>query len=167
MNATLHPGTFKAAVAVGPSRTEIQAFDQTAITSSTGLLCVAITGVYGSDGPYSRTLPQSRGPLILGRETAGHIEEAGELAKARSGLKEGDYAALEEYVRRGHREYRLSNEFRLCDRTAYAPLFLGRFQSLLVSAVEHRTSLGAVQRRTKMRSIAVPPGNGIEWAYLR
>ncbi|BAO92178.1 zinc-dependent alcohol dehydrogenase [Caballeronia cordobensis] len=173
--------TFKAAVAVEPSRTEIQTFERPAITASTGLLRVAITGVCGSDGPYYRQLPQSRGPLILGHETVGHIEEAGELARARWGLKEGDYVALEEYVPCGHCEYCLSNEFRLCDATDWrlnglrygatglrtAPSFWGGFsqyQSLQLNTVFHRVPSSVAPKHA---ALALPLGNGIEWAYLQ
>ncbi|MFM0342219.1 alcohol dehydrogenase catalytic domain-containing protein [Paraburkholderia fungorum] len=181
MNETLHSNTFKAAVAVEPSRTEIQTFDRPATTALTGLLRVAITGVWGSGGPYYRALPQSRGPLIPGHETVGHIEEAGELAKARWGLKEGDYVALEEYVPCGHREYCLSNEFRLCNATDWrlnglrygatglrtAPSFwggFGQYQYLQLNTVFHCVPSSVAP---KYAALALPLGNGIEWAYLQ
>jgi threonine dehydrogenase-like Zn-dependent dehydrogenase len=175
------PSTFRAAVATEPGRTEIRTFERPAITSSSGLLRVAITGVCGSDGPYYQQLPQSRGPLILGHETVGHIEEAGELARKLWGLKEGDYVALEEYLPCGHCEYCLSNEFRLCDATDWrlggmrygasglrtAPGFWGGFsqyQYLDTNTVFHRVPSSV---EPKYAALALPLGNGIEWAYLQ
>jgi threonine dehydrogenase-like Zn-dependent dehydrogenase len=173
--------TFDAAVAVEPGRTEIRTFERPPVTPSTGLLRVAITGVCGSDGPYYQQLPQSRGPLILGHETVGHIEEAGELARKHWGLKEGDYVALEEYIPCGHCEYCLSNEFRLCDATDWrlggmrygatglrtAPGFWGgfsQFQYLELNTVFHRVPSHVEPRYA---ALALPLGNGIEWAYLQ
>jgi threonine dehydrogenase-like Zn-dependent dehydrogenase len=173
--------SFSAAVAVEPGRTEIRRFERPAVTSSTGLLRVAITGVCGSDGPYYQQLPQSRGPLILGHESVGHIEEAGELARKRWGLKEGDYVALEEYLPCGHCEYCLSNEFRLCDATDWRlggmrygatglrtePGFWGGFsqyQFLELNTVFHRVPSRVAPKHA---ALALPLGNGIEWAYLQ
>lgn len=172
---------FKAAVAVEPSRTEIQVFERPPVTSSTGLLRVAITGVCGSDAPYYEQLPRSRGPLILGHETVGHIEEVGELARHAWGLKEGDYVALEEYVPCGHCEYCVSNEFRLCDATDWrlgglrygatglrtAPSFWGgysQYQYLQLNTVFHRVPSSVSPQHA---ALALPLGNGIEWAYLQ
>ena len=107
----------RAAVAVAVGRTEIQDIDVPATDASSGTLRVAITGVCGSDWGYYQNLPRSRGPLILGHETVGHVETLGALAAQRWGVKEGDLVALEEYLPCGHCEYCRSGDFRLCNAT--------------------------------------------------
>jgi threonine dehydrogenase-like Zn-dependent dehydrogenase len=136
--------------------------------------------VCGSDGPYYQQLPTSRGPLILGHETVGHVEALGAIARGKWGLKEGDYVALEEYVPCGHCEFCLSSEFRLCDATDWrlggtrygatglsvAPGLWGGFsqyQFLHLNTVFHRVPSSVSPTHA---ALALPLANGIEWTYL-
>jgi threonine dehydrogenase-like Zn-dependent dehydrogenase len=171
---------FSAAVAVAPERTELQTFSSPGGTSATGLLRVAVTGVCGSDWAYYQHLPASRGPLILGHETVGHIESLGSIAGLKWGVKEGDLVALEEYLPCGHCSYCRSGEFRLCDATDWrmgglrygatglnvAPGFWGGFsqyQHLHLNTVFHKVPAHV---QPKHAALALPLSNGIEWTYL-
>lgn len=171
----------RAAVAVAPGRTELREFDAPAVTDTTGLLKVAATGVCGSDWGYYQNLPASRGPLILGHETVGHVQALGATAALKWGVKEGDLVALEEYLPCGHCEFCRSGDFRLCDATDWrlgglrygatglslAPGLWGGFseiQHLHLNTVFHRVPAGVSARHA---ALALPLANGIEWTYLQ
>ena len=171
----------RAAVAVAVGRTEIQDIAVPPTDASSGTLRVAITGVCGSDWGYYQNLPRSRGPLILGHETVGHVETLGALAAQRWGVKEGDLVALEEYLPCGHCEYCRSGDFRLCNATDWrlgglrygatalgvAPGLWGGYaqvQHLHANTVFHRVPPGVQPRHA---ALALPLSNGIEWAYLQ
>lgn len=173
--------TIRAAVAVAPGRTEIRELPLPAPDTAAGLLRVAVTGVCGSDWGYYQNLPSLRGPLILGHETVGHVEQVGALAAQRWGVKEGDLVALEEYLPCGHCEYCRSGEFRLCDATDWrrgglrygatalsvAPGLWGGYaevQHLHLSTVFHKVPAGVAPRHA---ALALPLSNGIEWTYLQ
>ena len=171
---------FLAAVAVASRRTELQEFGKPAPGDATGLLRVAVTGVCGSDAAYYEQLPTSRGPLILGHETVGHVESLGSVAAVKWGVREGDLVALEEYLPCGHCDYCRSGEFRLCDATDWrlgglrygatalkvAPGLWGGFsqyQHLHLNTVFHKVP---PQVQPRHAALALPLSNGIEWTYL-
>jgi threonine dehydrogenase-like Zn-dependent dehydrogenase len=175
-----------AAVSYDIKRTELREFDEPLLPPDGGLLRVEMCGVCGSDWPYYLKYPKSRGPLILGHEAVGHIAKLGSAAAARFGVKEGDRVALEEYLPCGHCHYCRTGDFRLCDETdtlnrpptddtirygstpvSVAPSLWGgysQYQYLHPNAVFHRVPEGVP---AKVASLALPLGNGVEWAYLQ
>lgn len=170
-----------AAVAVAPGKTELQQLPQPPVEPWSGLLDVAITGVCGSDWGYYQNLPQSRGPVILGHETVGHVSALGAQAAQRWGVKEGDLVALEEYLPCGHCDFCRSGDFRLCNATDWrlgglrygatglsvAPGLWGGFarqQYLHASTVFHKVPAGVSPRHA---ALALPLSNGIEWTVLQ
>jgi threonine dehydrogenase-like Zn-dependent dehydrogenase len=172
----------RAAVALSGKRTEVREFPKPPVPPEAGLLKVEMTGVCGSDWPYFLRYPETMGPLILGHETVGHVAQLGAIAAQRWGAKEGDRVALEEYLPCGHCDYCRSGDFRLCDATdtlagtgirygstpiSVAPALWGgysEYQYLHPNAVLHRVAphVPAVQA-----ALALPLGNGFEWAYLQ
>lgn len=175
MNSTL------AAVAVAPGRTELQTLPLPEPSPWSGLLEVVATGVCGSDWSYYQNLPQSRGPVILGHETVGHVQSLGRQAAERWGVKEGDLVALEEYLPCGHCDFCRSGDFRLCNATDWrlgglrygatglsvAPGLWGgyaRHQYLHANTVFHRVPSGVLPHHA---ALALPLSNGIEWTYLQ
>lgn len=172
---------FLAAVAVAPGQTELREFAPPPVTDTTGLLRVAVTGVCGSDWGYYRNLPATRGPVILGHETVGHVQALGASAALKWGVKEGDLVALEEYLPCGHCEFCRDGDFRLCDATDWrlgglrygatalsvGPGLWGGFagmQHLHLNTVFHKVPAGVSPRHA---ALALPLSNGIEWAYLQ
>lgn len=170
-----------AAVAVAPGRTELRSLPVPAVEPWSGLLDVAVTGVCGSDWGYYQNLPQSRGPLVLGHETVGHVSALGAQAVQRWGVKEGDLVALEEYLPCGHCDFCRSGEFRLCNATDWrlgglrygatalsvAPGLWGGYaqrQYLHANTVFHKVPAGLAPRHA---ALALPLSNGIEWAVLQ
>jgi threonine dehydrogenase-like Zn-dependent dehydrogenase len=171
----------KAAVAIAPGTTEIRDIEVPPPDAASGVLRVASTGVCGSDWGYYQNLPQARGPLILGHETVGHVEQIGAFAARHWNVKEGDLVALEEYLPCGHCEYCRSGEFRLCNATDWrlgglrygatglsvAPGLWGGFaqqQHLHFNTVFHHVPAGVSARHA---ALALPLSNGIEWTYLQ
>ena len=171
----------QAAVAVAAGETELRELPLPPLQPASGLLRVACTGVCGSDWGYYHNLPLSRGPLILGHETVGHVEAVGELARQIWRVKEGDLVALEEYIPCGHCEYCRSAEFRLCNATDWrlgglrygasalstAPGLWGGFaqhQHLHLNTVFHAVPPGVQPHHA---ALALPLSNGIEWTYLQ
>ncbi len=170
-----------AAVAVAPGRTELQELPVPAVEPWSGLLDVVTTGVCGSDWGYYQNLPQTRGPVVLGHETVGHVSALGAQAAQRWGVKEGDLVALEEYLPCGHCDFCRSGEFRLCNATDWrlgglrygatalsvAPGLWGgyaRRQYLHANTVFHKVPAGVSPRHA---ALALPLSNGIEWTLLQ
>jgi threonine dehydrogenase-like Zn-dependent dehydrogenase len=170
-----------AAVAVDTKRTEVREFSKPPVLAEGGMLKVEVSGVCGSDWPYYLDWPKRMGPLILGHETVGFISELGSAAAARWGLKEGDRVALEEYLPCGHCEYCYDGVFRLCDKTntrlggiryGSTPISLepslwggySQYQYLHPNAVFHKVPAHVPAAQA---ALALPLGNGVEWAYLQ
>lgn len=173
----------QAAVSVAPRQTEVREFDLIDPGRDDGLLKVELSGVCGSDWPYYLKYPQSKGPLILGHEAVGRIDRLGPEAAKRFGFKVGDRVALEEYLPCGHCEYCRGGDFRLCNDTdtlnlqgairygstpvSIAPALWGgysQYQYLHPNAVMHKVPDHVP---AKLATLALPLGNGVEWAYLQ
>ena len=166
------------AVAVDAEQTELQEFDLPDIPLDAGLLKVEAAGVCGSDWPaYLKKSPE---PRILGHENVGFIAKVGRIAAARWGVKEGDRAALEEYLPCGHCEICRTGEFRLCDFTdpwmggirygstpvTVPPSLWGgysQYQYLHPNSVLHKVPVHVPAAEA---ALALPLGNGIEWACI-
>ncbi len=172
-----------AAVSYEIRRTQVREIEPPRIGADAGLLRVELCGVCGSDWPYYLSYPKTKGPLILGHEAVGFVERLGPEAAARFGVREGDRVALEEYLPCGHCAYCRSGEFRLCAETdtlnrsgtvrygstpvAIPPGLWGGYsqlQYLHPNAVLHRVPAHVP---AKLVTLALPLGNGVEWAYLQ
>ncbi len=175
------PSHCLAAVMTAPGVTEIRPVPLPAVTPASGILKLEVCGVCGADWNFYNHLFKAHGPMILGHEAVGFIAAAGADALKRWGLKEGDRAALEEYVPCGHCEFCRSGEFRHCAATewrrgglrygateiAVAPGLWGGFsqyQHLHPATVFHRVPDGLEGRYA---ALALPAANGIEWTYLQ
>ncbi|WP_067134970.1 zinc-dependent alcohol dehydrogenase [Microtetraspora malaysiensis] len=92
--------TVRAAVQVGPRQIEIREFPRPKIGPDDGLLRVEANGICGSDVEmYKGHMRMGSGkPLVPGHEPMGIIEEIGERAAARWGVRPGDRVALEVIV---------------------------------------------------------------------
>jgi threonine dehydrogenase-like Zn-dependent dehydrogenase len=171
--------TTLAAVMTSPRRTELRELPLPDVPTDGGLLKVAATGICGSDWP--KYLSEKFAPGILGHEVVGHIEKLGEAARARWGVKEGDYVALEEYLPCGHCEYCRSGEYRSCFETDFhvegsirygstrlsvPPALYGGYSQYMYlhpRTILHRVPDGVPPH---IAAMALPLGNGFQWVRL-
>jgi threonine dehydrogenase-like Zn-dependent dehydrogenase len=172
------PETTLAAVTTGPGRTEVRELPVPQVEADSGLLQVEAAGVCGADvRSYPRELPAR----VMGHENVGYIAAIGPAASRRWGVAEGDRVVLEEYLPCGHCEFCRSAEFRFClasdasanpDAIRYgstpvtvAPGLWGGYSEYMYlhpSTVVHRV---AASVPAVVASLALPLGNGYEWAY--
>ena len=172
-----------AAVKVAEERTELQTFERPVVGPTDGLLRVESAGVGGSDPELYRT--PDHAPIIMGHENVGTIEELGEVAASRWGLKPGDRIALHEYLPCWHCKWCLQGDFRLCEeidffiikdraatprfgtsRCTTPPHLWGGFAQYLhvpLNAVIHKLP---DQMDARLATLAIPFGNGFQWAVL-
>lgn len=106
--------TSLAAVATGVQTTELQEFSLPPLADDSGLLRIETVGVCGSDVSYYKKL---QSPRILGHHIVGFIEQIGETAAARWGVKAGDRVALEEYIPCGQCTFCRTGMYRSCKTT--------------------------------------------------
>lgn len=89
--------TVRAAVQTGPRRMEIREFPRPVIGADDGLLRIEACGICGSDvEQYKGNLGRpGMLPMILGHEPLGIVEEIGDRAARRWGVRAGERVALE------------------------------------------------------------------------
>jgi threonine dehydrogenase-like Zn-dependent dehydrogenase len=175
-------GAIRAAVKVGVEQTELRDFERMPVARDAALLRVESAGVGGSD-PETWRKPD-HAPIIMGHENVGTIDEIGDIAAARWGLRAGERVALHEYLPCWHCEWCLQGDFRLCNTADFfnvkdtfrtprfgmsdcsvAPHLWGGFAQYMhmpINSVIHR--IGAMPARHA--TLAIPFGNGFQWAVL-
>jgi threonine dehydrogenase-like Zn-dependent dehydrogenase len=172
-------GRSRAAVQTAPHQLNIQELPLPEIPADAGILRVLRAGICGADVPMYAD--SSKVPRILGHENVGIIHKLGELAAERWGVKEGDYVALEEYLPCGHCDFCRTGEYRACEltnhkgpdglrygstkTTVWPGLWGGysQFTYIHPRAVMHKVPEGVSPR---MAAMALPLGNGFQWAYF-
>lgn len=175
--------TVQAAIKTGIETTELQTFARPTMTADTGLLRIESCGVGGSD-PETYRKP-NHAPIIMGHEIVGTIVEAGPIALQRWGFGAGTRVALHEYLPCWHCEWCRQGDFRLCITADFfnvkdrlrtlrfgmssceiAPHLWGGFAQYLhlpANVVMHRIP---DQLSARYATLAVPLGNGVQWACL-
>jgi len=170
--------TSLAAVMTAPKVTELREIPIPDIPPDGGLLKVLANGVCGSDpGKYKNA---KFGTIILGHEIVGIVDRLGDVARARWGVKEGDYVALEEYLPCGYCDYCRSGEYRSCFQAdfrtggirygstsvdVHPALYGGHSQYLYLHprSVLHHVPESVAPH---IAAMALPLGNGFQWTYL-
>ncbi|WP_338450673.1 alcohol dehydrogenase catalytic domain-containing protein [Niallia oryzisoli] len=166
-----------AAVATETKNTEIRKVSLPEVESDTGILKIEIVGVCGTDVAYYENL---KAPMILGHHVVGYIDEVGELASKRWGVKQGDRVVMEEYIPCGQCEMCRTGYYRLCSNTnprengirygatpiAVEPSLYGGFSQYLYlhpNAVLHKipSHVPAIEA-----ALALPLSNGFEWMRI-
>src|SRR5581483_4110673 len=171
----------RAAVKVGPARTEIREFVLPEIPEDGGWLHVEAAGICGSDvSSYPQPL---RGlPEIMGHENVGQVVKLGRVAAQRWGIQEGDRIALEEYLPCGHCEFCFRGDYRLCFGTDHhhtanasryghtpidvAPTLWGGFSQYLYLPPNCKFHRVPSHVSSAEAALALPLGNGWEWAHV-
>ncbi len=172
-----------AAVKVDVERTEIQSFERPPPRADSALLRVESCGVGGSDPELYRW--PNHAPVIMGHESVGTIEEIGELAAQRWGVRAGERVALHEYLPCWHCHWCRQGDFRLCEEADFflvkdrfntlrfgmsdcriPPHLWGGFAEYLYlpfNSVVHRLP---ADLPAELATMAIPLGNGFQWAVL-
>lgn len=175
--------TARAAVKVDIEKTEIREFALPELGENDGLLKVEASGVGGSDPEMYRRA--NTAPCIMGHEVVGTVEQLGSAAAKRWGIRPGDRIALHEYLPCWHCHWCRQGDFRLCMEADFfnvkdqfntlrygtcnaqiAPHLWGgnaQYMYLAPNAVIHRIP---PQMDARQATMAVPLGNGVQWAVL-
>jgi threonine dehydrogenase-like Zn-dependent dehydrogenase len=173
----------RAAVKIDVERTEIQTFERPRIPLDGALLRVESCGVGGSDPELYRW--PNHAPVIMGHETVGTLDEIGDIAATRWGVKRGDRVALHEYLPCWHCKWCRQGDFRLCEEVDFF-LVKDRFSTLRFGMSDCRIPphlwggyaqylylpFNSVMHKipadmpARLATLAVPLGNGFQWAVL-
>ena len=106
--------TSRAVVQEGPRRLRSAEFPLPEIGAEDALLRVEACGICGSDyEQYAGALPAPF-PVIPGHEPVGVIEEIGDVAAGRWGVKQGDRVAVEALLPCGYCRECVAGRYRLC-----------------------------------------------------
>lgn len=169
----------RAAVRVAPRVTELRQFALPRLGDDEALLRVEVAGICGTDVKlYDQ--PAITGPVIMGHENVGIIEQAGPRFRRMHGVGPGDRIFVEHYVGCRHCEWCRIGEFRHCEATdwrtnpearrfGYTPTTnpgtlwggFAEYMYLPWNAVVHRVPDGI---SAELAGLVTPLSNGIEWA---
>lgn len=174
-----------AAVRTAPGTTEMRELAKPRIDADSALLKVEVAGICGTDAKLyfnPPATPATQGPVIMGHENVGVIEEAGEQFKIRHGLKEGDRVFVEHYVACFNCEWCRIGEYRHCEATDWRTnpdarrfgytsadmpgTLWGGFSEYMYlpwNAVLHKVPDTVTP---ELAGLVMPLSNGIEWALL-
>ncbi|MGP4025915.1 zinc-dependent alcohol dehydrogenase [Actinomadura sp. 3N407] len=165
----------RAAVQTGPRKIEMREFPRPEIGPDDGLLRVEANGVCGSDVEiYRGHLGKGGGrPTIPGHEPLGVIEEIGDVAAARWGVKPGDRVALEVIVPCHYCGHCLMGRYQSCPNRTFghgvtpvdvAPSLWGGFAEHLYlspGTIVHKIDASLPAEIAAMYN---PLGAGVRWA---
>ena len=107
----------RAAVLVDDRRIEIREFPRPEVRPDTGLLRIEASGICGTDVEQYHGAVRARGypyPAIPGHEPVGIVEEVGDEAAARWGVRPGDRVAVEPFLPCGHCDLCRSDNYTTC-----------------------------------------------------
>jgi threonine dehydrogenase-like Zn-dependent dehydrogenase len=168
------PDTVRASVQIAPRRHEMQTFPRPVIGPDDGLMRVEACGICGSDlEQFEDHNGRRTEPCIAGHESLGVIEEIGERAAERWGVKAGDRVALESYLPCRSCDMCARGEFMSCRTGSFAYGFFptSREPSLWGGYAEyiylHPNTLLHKVRQDIPAEVAVlynPLGAGVRWA---
>lgn len=113
----------RALVLTGPKNLEYREFDIPSVTPDTARLKVEACGLCGTDHEQYSGHLAAPFAFIPGHEIVGVIDEIGEDAAARWGVKTGDRVAVEVFRSCGRCEPCNSGEYRRCIRNGLATMF--------------------------------------------
>lgn len=165
--------TIDAIVQTGPRKLEFARFARPAVGRGDAILRVEACGMCGSDiEQYSGLQSYARFPYIPGHEPVGIIDEIGEDAARRWGVKVGDRVAVEPVITCGHCEHCHTGRRLLCDEvsilgqtsTDIEPSVLGAYAQYMYlpqGTVVHKLSSNLSPAAAVLFN---PLGAGIRWA---
>ncbi len=175
------PSRARAAVQVADRRIEMQEFDIPRIGSDDGLLRIEACGICGSDyeqyaGEFGKAGFRLDYPLIPGHEPVGIVEEIGDEAARRWGVRVGDRVAVEPAITCGACAECRSGRPLLCRGTrrnlGYAyistevpPSLWGGYAEYMYLAPRAAVHRVAPEVPPEIAVLFNPLGAGVRWAY--
>lgn len=167
--------TVRAAVQSGPRQIEIREFPRPRTGPDDGLLRVEANGICGSDvETYKGHLGNREGkPFIPGHEPLGIIEEIGERAAQRWGVKVGDRVAVEVIVPCRQCQQCLLGRYQACPNRKYGhgvtgidvePALWGGFAEYLYLSPGTVVHPIDVNVPVEVAAMVNPLGAGVRWA---
>lgn len=167
--------TVRAAVQSGPRKIEIQEFPRPEIGPDDGLLRVEANGICGSDvETFKGHLGNHEGkPFIPGHEPLGIVEEIGERAAKRWGVRAGDRVAVEVIVPCRQCQQCLIGRYQACPNRKHghgvtgidvAPALWGGFAEYLYLSPETVVHPIDVNVPVEVAAMFNPLGAGVRWA---
>lgn len=165
-----------AAVAVEPSRVELDEFAVPEVGHEDALLEIESTGLCGTDLHFLHHPPEMiRFPLILGHECVGRVAAIGRGARERWGVAEGDRIAVEEiFPCRRCRTCRHVN-YHLCEEpnrrygavsTDVEPALWGGFSQHMHLHPDSLVYPLADSVPVELAPLFIPLANGLKWVRL-
>jgi threonine dehydrogenase-like Zn-dependent dehydrogenase len=163
----------KAAVLTKKETIEIMEFPIPEIGIQDGLLRVESCGVCGFDS--EAYLFGGNGvfqlPCVIGHEIVGRIEEIGEKAAKRWGVKVGDRIAVEEYIPCGHCDNCLTGHYHQCFELRYGAMSIdhpttalwggfAEYMYLHPNSIVHKVNSDV---SPELLQLFIPISNGIHW----
>lgn len=166
-------GRSRCMVLEAPGRLVPRTFELPRIGADEGLLHVEMAGICHTDVELFRGNTVYASPLILGHEIVGRIDQIGETAARRWGVKVGDRVAVESIVRcgfcracvRGSYKYctekRAYGTFTSCDQPPHLWGSYSEYLYLAPGALVHRVPDGMSPEVATLLTVAI--ANGIQW----
>lgn len=163
----------RAMVQTGPRKLELQEFPRPKIGPDQAILKVEACGICGSDiEQYTGKVKAVAYPFIPGHEPLGIIDEIGEHAAKKWGVKVGDRVAVESLLTCGVCEHCLSGSRNTCGHqviygftpTTTAPALWGAYADYLflhADTIVHRMSN---ELPASVAALYNPMGAGVRWA---
>jgi len=170
-------GDVRAMVLTGVGTLVEQSFPRPPTALDDGLLRVELAGICHTDvgilsGSYAAPCP-----LVMGHEIVGRIEEVGERAARRWGVRPGDRVAVEPIAGCGSCRYCAAGDNRFCDDAigygtstpaSQPPHLYGAYSPLMYLApgsLVHRLPEGMSAASGMLCTVAI--SNGVQWTLAR
>ncbi len=154
-----------------------QRFPRPRLGADDGLLHVELAGICHTDVDIRSGSFASPLPLVMGHEIVGVIEDVGERAARRWGVRPGDRVAVEPMAGCGSCRYCVSGDNRVCELAIgygtstscdAAPHLFGAYASsmyLAPGSLVHRLPAGMSAESGMLCTVAI--SNGVQWTLAR
>lgn len=165
-----------AAVTTGPEKIEIQEFEIPAVKEDDLLLKVDMVSICGSDPKiYKGKIPSpQRFPVVMGHEMVGIVQDIGEKATVRYGVKIGDCITVEPYIQCSQCIFCRTGNYGMCiDKkcygvpTAFNSAVQGAYAThmlVLPGSKIHKVNEGIPKEAACLSSVI---GNGVRWSRTK
>ena len=156
-----------------PFKMEMREFDYPQVSADDMVVKVDLVSICGGDPiEFSGRNVKTHLPLILGHEMVASVDELGEIASQKYGIKKGDKVTVEPYIVCRECEYCLNGYYQLCTQSrAYGvniscnvPPYIwgayGEYMYIASGSKVHKIAPGVKDEAAVLSSVL---GNGVRW----